>query len=300
MLYGTADRRGTPLVGTFASVSGMKADDLRTFWSGHYRPQNFTFVVVGDVSKADLEKKLSKAFGGFAPKGDAAPVPTIKPVTTLALHDKVVLVDVPGAPQSVLQVVGHVPDDVPPFDPAATVMNDLLGVQFTSRLNSNLREEHGYSYGAHSAINHTTHGTVFVASTSVATPVTAPALVEVMKELNRIREAPTDTEAQRSSAFAALTYPSSFESGGSIAGTWAMATVLKADAALLDFPKAAAKVDAKAMGKAGAHVVDPANQGILVVGDRAVVEQGIRDDKLGSLGFLTVDDLLPGTAPAAK
>ncbi|HEY4222791.1 MAG TPA: pitrilysin family protein, partial [Myxococcota bacterium] len=185
--WGKDSRLGVDLAGTPKALVAVKTSDMKAFYAAHYRPDTTTLVVVGDIDKKTLDKLLQDDFGAWTATGKA-PTPS-KLAGPLALSARtVVAVDVPGAAQTVLRVQNPAAADIKPYTPDVSVMNMMLGVAFTSRLNSNLREKNHYSYGAGSHLVLFKNGNAFVATAPVATAVTGPALTEMLKELKNIHD----------------------------------------------------------------------------------------------------------------
>jgi zinc protease len=271
--------------------------DLRAFYAARYRPDTTTLIVVGDVDAATIKKLLEAELGSWTATGAPPASPTLR--GPLARKERALYtVQVPDAPQTVLRVGIPAPAGTLPFTPDADVMNTLLGASFTSRLNSNLREAHGYSYGAGSRVAVNRSGAVFAVMTSVNAPTTAPALAEIFLELERIRTPATDEEVVRARNVAALTVPSAFDSGRATANQWGMFAAQRLDRARLQkFVDEAQKVDAKALQAAAQRLVRPDEAAIIAVGDLAQHGKGIPG--LERATVLTVEDLLPGLAEAA-
>ena len=183
------------------------------------------------------------------------------------------LVDKPGAAQSAIRVGAVGPSWSAPGYAAAEVMNTLLGGSFTSRLNDNLREQHGYSYGAASRFLRYRTGGLFVAFSDVQTDKTAPAVTEFLKELERIRTPAKPEEAERARSYAALGYAGDFETTAQLARRVADRVVYDLPEGFFEefVPKALA-VDVAALQAAARAVVDPARMAFVVVGDRKAVE----------------------------
>src|SRR5262249_21292354 len=143
-----------------------------------------TLIVVGDVDPDALLATLEKALGGW--KGEA-PARLARPASEAKAEPGVAyLVDKPGAVQSVLSVGRRWVDRSDPRYFATLIGNRILGADFLSGLNQNLREEHGFTYGAGSAFVFRRTGSVWAVSTSVRADATAPALKEVLKELDAL------------------------------------------------------------------------------------------------------------------
>lgn len=295
--WGADHRLGVSLGGTPAALMETSPLDLRAFHASRYRPDTTTLVVVGDVDAKTLKKLLEEALGGWSATGPAPPAPVLRgPVTRAARA--LYAVQVPDAPQTVLRVGMPAPAGTQPYTPDEDVMNTLLGASFTSRLNTNLRETHGYSYGARSFIAVHRAGAVFSVMTSVNAPATVPALREIFVELDRIREPATDEEVVRARNVAALSVPSAFDNGQATASQWALVAALRLDRARLQqFMEQAQKVDAKALQAAAKRLVRPDEAAVIAVGD--LEQHGKELPGLAGAHRLTVDELMPGLAHAA-
>lgn len=298
--WGPDHRFGWNLAGTPKALVATTTKDLRAFHGERYRPDTTTLVVVGDVDRKTAQKVLEDTLGSWTPSvpGSAAPA-TPKLAGPLPLtSNRVITVHVPNAAQTVLRLQAPAPADILPYTADVDVMNTLFGGSFTSRLNSNLREAHGYSYGAGSRVGLFSFGNVFLVRTSVATPVTAPAAKEIFNELQRMTdEAPTVEETERARNLAALSMPSAFDNGEATAGVWADIVARDLDPARVQrFMIDAVKVDAKALQSAAKRVLSP-HWTLVAVGNMAAVGKDL--DAFGPRSALTLDDLMPGLKEAA-
>lgn len=295
--WGADHRLGTHLGGTPRALLQTTPADLKAFYAARYRPDTTTLVVVGDISEGALKKALEESFGAWSASGPAPAAPTLRgPVARKARA--LYTVQVPDAPQTVLRVGMPAPAGTMPFTPDEDVMNTLLGASFTSRLNSNLREAHGYSYGARSFIAANRAGAVFSVSTSVNAPTTVPALKEIFVELERIRTPASDEEVARARNVSALSVPSAFDNGSGTANQWAYFAAQRLDRARLQqFMDQALKVDGKALQGAAMKLVRPDEAAVIVVGD--IAQHGKDLPGGASATALSVDELLPGLAEAA-
>ena len=297
MNWGVDNRFGVNLSGTPRALAKTTTADLKAFYGARYRPDTTTLVVVGDVDKAALQKILDDTLGAWTATGKAPDAPKLGAPLPLTSRT-VVAVNVAGAPQTVLSVQNPAPAEIKPYTPDVSVMNTLLGGSFTSRLNSNLREEHGYSYGATSHLVLFKNGNAFMVRTSVATPVTGAAVKEIIKELTRIREPATAEEVERARNLAALSVPSAFDNGRSTAGLWATIAAQGTDPKRLQhFMEDAPKVDVKGVQAVAQRVVDADKCTIVAVGDMDAIGKDL--DAFGPRTLLTIDDLLPGLKEAA-
>jgi len=295
-VFGKAHRYGRPETGDAASISALNVAELRAFHDASYTPAAATLVVVGDVTAESVVPLLEKAFGAWkapaaAPAAPAVPAPPQVHGRTLWLVDK------PGSVQSAVRLGRVGVSWTDPQYAATEVMNTLLGGSFTSRLNDNLREKHGYTYGARSGFARYRTGGLFVAMADVQTDKTAPALTEFMNELARIRTPATPEEAERARSYAALRYPEQFETTEQVARHVVEKVVYDLpDGFFEQFVPKALAVDAAAIQKAADAEVDPRNIAIVIVGDRSKIEAPLRGLNLGPIKDLTVEDVM-GPAP---
>ena len=211
------------------------------------------------------------------------------------------LVDKPGSPQSML-VVGGVgaPRSTPDYA-AIRVMNAALGGNFSSRLNMNLREQHGYTYGAFSQFAFRRGAGPYTAGGAIRTDVTAPALEETLKELDRIRSVPLSADELRlAKGSVSLSLAGLFETSPDTART---ASGLFVYDLPLDYyrrlPAQIDQVDAAQAAAVANQYVKPDVAAIVIVGDRAKVEPEIRKLNLGAIEFRN-EDGDPAEADASK
>lgn len=178
---------GAPVSGGVTDVKKLAVADLKRYHSERYVPSECALVVVGDVGFEALRPSIDKYFGGWraqAPKAKAAEVALPAPNPGLRL----VVVDRPGAVQTAIFAGQRFPPRSAPGFEAREVLGQVVGGLFTSRINTNLREKHAYTYGAGARPVATRSWGAFVVSTSVRTDVTAPALSEALRELALARD----------------------------------------------------------------------------------------------------------------
>ncbi|MFN8570448.1 MAG: pitrilysin family protein [Gemmatimonadaceae bacterium] len=184
-VYTSGDRLSLPLGGERDSVERLSRDASSMWHQAVMKPANISIVVVGNVEASDIESVVNHEFGVWEPSMSAVPPASANHVRA---EPRAVLVEVEGAAQTELRI-GHAgPPRRHPDYYALTVMNAILGGLFGSRINLNLREAHGYTYGASSGYSWRRDGSLFVVSTAVGSDATVPALEEVDRELKRIRE----------------------------------------------------------------------------------------------------------------
>ena len=293
-LYGTGHPYGVPSVGNESSLNSITVEDLKSFHAKYYVPENTTAIVVGDITQSVAKSRLEKAFGSW--KGKTTPATPLPPIQQLK-ESSLQIVDKPGAPQTVV-VIGRVgaPRLTPDFY-AIVVMNTILGGSFTSRLNQNLREEHGYAYGAGSGFDFRPLPGPFRASASVQTAVTDKALTEFMKELDGIHELVSDTELEKAKNYVALSFPGDFQSVGQIAAQLEELVIYSLpDDYFNKYINRILAVTREDVQRAAQKYIDVNNLAIVLVGDREQIEDGVNSLSLGPVKELSVDDVL-GPAP---
>lgn len=291
VLYGPDHRYGAPPAGTEATLNAITPVDLKAFHTRYFQPSNSQIIVVGDVTPASIIPKLEKQFGLWK---NAAPVAKVSPEPAPpAAARTIYLVNRPGAAQSQIRIglVG-VARNTPDYF-TLDVLNTILGGSFTSRLNQNLREVHGYAYGASSAFAMRQSAGPFQAAAGVQTDKTTESLREFFKELDGIRQPISEEELARGKNYEALGFPSGFETLSGMAGQLvSMAVYNLPDTFFNEYvPKIQAVTSAQALAAAQKYL-QPDKFAIVVVGDLAKIEKGIRDANFGPVKVLTVDELI--------
>ena len=222
-LYDPQSRFALPEGGTEASVRAITRDDVRRHYESCYRPGGVTVIVAGDIGADEATALVARSFQDW--KGD--PTQPARTSDTPARRERALhIVAKADAPQSELRI-GNVGLPRAHDDYYATVvMNAVLGGLFSSRINLNLREEHGYTYGAFSSFDWRRGAGPFVVSTAVQSDVTAAAATEVIREIERIREGEvTDTELSLATSYLDGVFPIRYETSEAIAG--ALSTLVR-------------------------------------------------------------------------
>jgi predicted Zn-dependent peptidase len=283
ILYGAAHPYGQPLIGTEASINSIAAADLVDFYKTHFFPNNSTLIVVGDVRPDQIEQKIASMFGAW----QQGAVPTYRlSDAPKAGGTTVYLIDKPGAAQSSFRIgsIG-VPRSTKDYF-ALTVMNTILGGSFTSRLNQNLRETHGYTYGARSSFDMRRAAGPFTASAEVVAAKTDSGLIEFMKELNAIRDTVPTVELQKAKRYLQLGLPADFETTQQIAG--ALVPVALYNLPLDYYNNYVQSIEAITQAdvqRVAREYINPASLAIVIVGDRKSVEAGIKAVNAGPLSI---------------
>ena len=276
ILYGRNHPYGHPAIGDEDSLKEIKAADVRTFYETFYRPNNATLIVVGDVKSATILPQLERAFAGW----QRADVPTINIPDAMGRQQAgLYIVDRPGSAQSVINIgqVG-VARSTPDYFPLL-VLNTMLGGQFVSRVNLNLREDKGYTYGARTSFDYRRGAGPFAASAGVFTNVTKQSVAEFMKELRGVRgEIPiTEKELEFSKQAIIRGYPRGFETPGQIANRLGDVVLFGLpDDYFNNYIQKVRAVTLADVQRVANRYLDPSKMAILVVGDRKVIEPGLR------------------------
>jgi zinc protease len=290
ILFGMTHRYGTGSLGTIASVTGLSGDDLRAFHSAFYMPSNSALIVVGDVRMDTVLPLLEQQFGSW--KG------TAKARTTVALapqpaRREIILVDKPKSEQSQIRTgwVG-VPRSTPDYY-TLVVLNTILGGSFTSRLNQNLRETHGYAYGASSGFDMRLSAGPFVASAGVQADKTADALREFFNELDAIQKPIPDEELRKARNYLALGFPADFETTGDLSRRIEDMIVYRLPENYFEqYVERIEAVTAADVQKAATTRIQPAKFIVVVVGDAKSIEAPVRALKLGPVRVMSVKEAL--------
>jgi predicted Zn-dependent peptidase len=282
ILYGTHPY-GHSLIGTESSITGMTTADLRSFYTSNYVPNNSTLIIVGDVTPAQIEKKVGALFGDWK-QGTVAPYSFAD--APKAAATTIYLIDKPGAAQSSFRIgsVG-VPRSTRDYF-ALNVLNTILGGSFTSRLNQNLREKHGYTYGARSRFDMRQSAGPFTASAEVVAAKTDSGLIEFMYELNAIRDTVPSVELRKAKRYLQLGMPSDFETTQQIAQQ--LVPVALYGLPLNYYNNYVTNIEGVTQAdvqRVARQYINPSNLAIVIVGDRKNIEAGLRAVNTGPVSI---------------
>ncbi len=298
VLYGATHRYGTAQAGGARIIQALTVADVRAFYASVYQPGNAALIVVGDVTPDKVMPMLETSFGKWTGTAVAPHAAVTAPAAPAARQ--IYLVDKPGAPQSQVRIgwVG-VARSTPDYFPI-TVMNTVLGGAFSSRLNLNLREKHGYTYGAQSQFDMRLGAGPFVAAAGIQTDKTAEALTEFFNELDGILKTVPADELTRAKHYVSLRYPLGFETTGDIATRLEQALIYRLPEDYFStYVQKIEAVSAAEVQRVAQKYILPGKFAVVVVGDRAAIEPGIKALNLGPIKIMTVDDVF-GPAPTMK
>jgi zinc protease len=288
ILYGSGHAYSNSFTGsgTEASIGKLTREDLVRFHKTWMVPNNAFLVVVGDIDAATLKTALDKKWAGW--KAGTVPAKNIGRVK-LAASPSVYILDKPGASQSVIFAaeLGE-PGGDPDFK-KIEIMNRILGGDFTSRINMNLREDKHWSYGSFS-LNLPAKGQgIFTGYANVQTDKTKESMVELLKELKDITGSRPVTEAEfkKVQGSAVLEMPGSWETNAAVLQDLRDDIVYDRGMAYLNgYADMIRHMTLADVQKAAVKVVMPEHLTWVIVGDRAKIEQGIRDLKLGPVEII--------------
>ncbi len=217
-LWGDNNPYAFPVYGYEDEVKKISTNDVKNHYMEYFTPENSTLVVVGNIDKDELIKKLDDNLSKWGIKNEAKKIV----IRTKETQKQIFLVDKKNSVQSEIRI-GHIasPRDQKVYF-KKLILNTILGGPFTSRINMNLRENKGYTYGASSSFGYYDNGGFFMVSTSVGMENTANALKEIIFELNNIRQGITAEELEFAKSYLIRQFPSNFETYGQIASNLSM------------------------------------------------------------------------------
>lgn len=278
--------------GTTASLGAATVEDARRLHAAMFAPEGTTLIVVGDRPTGELLDLASAAFAGWRPltstmvidREAALAQPPARPLTRLGVVSR------PGAAQSELRI-GHVcaPRATPDFH-SLLMLNTILGGQFVSRINLNLREAKGYTYGVRTGFDLRRGVGPFVMQTSVGTDVTVPAIREALTEIREIATTRPATADELALGFATISkgYPRGFETATQVARSVAqLALHGLPDSYFEDFVPRFAQVTEEDVSRVAAKYLDLEKMATLIVGDLDKIAASLPDLGLGAHQVLT-------------
>ena len=280
VMFGPGTPYGHPQSGSEESVSATTRSDLQTYFNAHFDPRTATFIIVGDLSLDEAVEAADKTFGSWRASSDtperyrSAVTPPEPSPTAIYLADK------PGAAQSVVRS-GHltIPRNHPDYLPL-NLFNYIFGGQFSARLNMNLRQDKGYSYGYMSTIDWNLAPSMLVAGGGVQTAVTKETVIETLKEFQDIVGDRPVTETEFTDAIQGIlrSLPAQFETQPRIvAQLTRMVAYDLTDDYLAQLPDRLAEVNLEDVRRVASDLLDVDHLNIVIAGDASVVEPGLRE-----------------------
>lgn len=296
-IFAAGARYAIPDGGSMRSVRGLTADAVRAFHAARYTPAATTLVIAGDVTADDALALVTRTFGDWQ---GAAPAPIAAPDTPAPTGRGVTIVAKPGAPQTELRI-GHAGPmrSTPDYFPLL-LGNAVLGGLFGSRLNLNLRERHGYTYGAHSGFDWRRFRAPFAMDAAVQSEVTGAAAREMLAEFAAIREGDvSEAELTLARDYLDGVFPIRFETTRAIAGALASLVTFGLPDDYFDTYRASVRtVHAESIRHAMAAHLDPARLQLVAVGDPAVIGDQLAALDLGPVRVVDPAAIVGGGAEA--
>jgi zinc protease len=291
LLYGAGHAYANPLTGsgTEASVKGIGRADVQNFYDTWFKPNHGTIVVVGDTTLDEIRPRLEKLFAEWQ-SGDIPQKNIAK--AQEASKSAVYLLDRPGSLQSLI-LAGNltVPMDNPE-EVAIESMNEVLGGQFTSRLNMNLREDKHWSYGVSTLIFGARGQRPFIAYAPVQTDKTKESMAEIVKEFEGVLKAHplTAEELGKTKKQQVLELAGKWETMGAVSGS--IDEIVRyglPDDYFNTYTEKVKALDLPKLQQAAETVLHPDRMVWVVVGDLAKIEPGIRELNLGEIRYIDAD-----------
>jgi zinc protease len=285
-LYGPDSPYGRPTNGEESTVQALTPADAQAFHQAWMRPDNATLVVVGDITMADLQLALERAFAQW--RAPSTPIPARDDLTAAvpaAAGPRVLLVDRPG-PQSNILAGRLAPAFDAAIEPQTQLMNTALGGSFTSRINMNLREDKHWSYGASSGIRSSLGQRAFIASAGVQSDKTIESLAEMRRELSDVvgSRPMTDQELAAFKTNLVLRMAGGWETNGAVASDLQRMVVYGLPETYFDgYAQAINDATATSVSAAARAVVGDGPTTWVIVGDRATIEPRLRELGLGEV-----------------
>jgi zinc protease len=293
LLFGEGHAYANPAsgTGTEEAVNGLKSGELAAFYKRWVRPDNSVLLVVGDTSLAAIQPMLEQRFGAWKAPADAVPKKNIAQVSP-APKPRVFLIDRPGAEQSQITAISVAPARSDPDYIRFTAVNTILGDNFTSRLNMNLREDKHWSYGVGSRIADAVGQSTFRAGGSVQTDKTAESMVEIRKELRDVisTRKPEEAELKFAKDSIAIALPGNNETSTEIAGSYGeILTYGLKDSYWNDLVGDLYKLTPAQVNESAGRLIQPDSLTWMVVGDLSKIEKPVRALNFGEVTVLDVD-----------
>ena len=293
LIFGEDHAYGIPLTGsgTKESIGSLERDDLVEFHKTWIRPSNGTIFVVGDTSMDEIKPLLEKTFGNWREDKSAIPRKNLAQVE-IAGEGRVVIIDKPGSPQSMILAGQVAPSSGVDNNLAIRTMNDIIGGQFTARVNMNLREDKGWAYGAFTLMPDARGQRMWLTYAPVQTDRTGDSVQELVREYtDYLSTAPaTPEELNKSVRNSVNSLPGQFETGAAVMGSLLSNQRFdRADDYVPSLKRQYESLNLESVQGAAENVMRPEKLTWLIVGDREKIEAEIRQMNLGAVVIMDSD-----------
>ena len=281
-LYASDARYAAPMSGTSKSISAIMRDDVAKFYGEVYSPDATTVILAGDISVDEGVALVESTFGSW---GGRSKKQSVTPDRVARSSRAVEIIAKPDAAQSEVRI-GHI--GVPRVNAdyfSIVVMNAVLGGLFSSRINLNLREAHGYTYGASSYFDWRREAGPFVISTAVQSEVTAAAIAETLKEIDGMREKEiSQDELTLATSYLEGVFPIRYETTSAIAGALVSMVTFGLPENYFDtYRPNIASVTTESVLAAARKYVRPEELQVAVVGNPDLIKENIESLDIGKL-----------------
>jgi zinc protease len=294
-LYGSKHPYGHVSSGTEESLEKISRDDLVNFYAGNFNPANAALILAGDFTPSEARTLAEASFGGWSGSGEATPQPS----AGTRASERVIVVDKPEAPQTmVLMAQTSVARSHPDYEKLDT-MNQVMGGLFSSRINLNLREKHGYSYGARSRLAENRGVGPLSVGSSVRADVTGASIKEMLNEIEgMLQKEVTPEELELAKASISRSLPALFETSRRTVETVGGLYVYDLPANYYEgLPARIGALTAAEVFEATKQHLEPDQMIIITVGDRGTIQQQLAPLGLGTIVVRTPDDKEASPAP---
>ncbi len=288
-LFGEGSSYAYPVSGIEETVQNIQADKIRNMYKNSFSPTNSTMVVVGNIDMGLLQKELKPGIEHWQDR-------TIKNIsvvnTSVKTQKKIFIINKTNAVQTEIRT-GHITSKRSEIDYfQKQVVNLILGGQFSSRLNSNLREKNGYTYGVHSRFNYLKDAGYFAVSTSVDGTNTANALREIHKELNKINDGISEEELSFAKSSLIKKYPSNFETYSQIAINISSKVIHNLpDNYFENYIENLKTLDLEGVNKVSSSSIYYDKLVTVLVGDSTKILGQLSENEFGQITVLEIDEL---------
>ncbi len=285
LVYGKDHPYGASIRGTEQSVASITREMILQGYEAVYSPENAVLIVVANLEPEVVEEKLERRFGGWYRKRNGIrPIPPVSPLVSPGVF----IIDKPGAVQSQIRI-GHpgIHRTHPDYFPVM-VMNQVLGGQFTSRINLNLREDKGYTYGASTIWETRRYGGHFMTTGSFQGEYTEKAVAELLKEITQVKESGVTTEENRAAKDGLIrALPRQFETPLLIANQiGSLAAYELPDDFFVTYLEEIDSVNDEAVDRAARTHLYPESSLIVIVGDAAGIKEPLAQLGVGSIAVI--------------
>jgi zinc protease len=286
-LYGPRHPYGHTTAEVDAGLTATTREDLQRFHQLAFTPRTSALILSGDLTADQARALATEHFGSWSGTGTDPPPPG----PPSPASERVFVVDLPGAPQTTLALAQPGISVTDPDATAMRVMNAVLGGGFTSRINVNLRERHGYTYGASSSLDLGRDVGLLTLQTNVSTESTAASIRELLNEVAAMRDAPVGAEElARAKDSLSLSLPADFATGTSTAAAVGQLYLANLPPDYYqDLPAAIARTDAEDVQAVARAHLQPEEMKVVAVGDPTQIDPQLTQLALGPVAYLNPD-----------